>query len=122
MRDNPIFRSTYNPSDTLALHAGKDITKIVVAYQFDGTQRVMHFDLSKQDAIRLAAELTSWCETGEFIQPKKQYCVVYKPNCYPVSTFPTLAAHAAEAAKIFWKHHDKDTNTLMGVLPMPEGE
>lgn len=40
----------------------------------NGMHQMIHLD--KQDLIRLAAEISSWCETGDFIKPKKQYLAI----------------------------------------------
>lgn len=82
-----------------------------------------HILLSKKDAIRLAAEIASWCETGEFIKPKKKKTVVvFKPSCYPIETIVIEGNSEAEVMTHFWFDRNSDNVTLIGLLPIPENK
>ena len=113
----PRFECIEEPRDTLDLSKGHQ--RIVFSAKEHDRDVVLTFFLSKQDAIRLAAEIQSWCETGEFIKPKKEFCVVYKPNCYPVNT-RIVSAESAEQAAEEYEELDEGLTVLIGVLPMPE--
>lgn len=76
--------------------------------------------LHKNALIRLAAEIQSWCETGEFIKPIKHWVAVYKPNCYPWDVAEIEGVDEHKALEYFWDRHDSKTTKLIGVLPMPE--